>query len=225
MSIKSSMNKVGIQYTCGLLFFIFLVITKIECWPVFKQDPVFVTIIQTFCMSSRNKYSTMVQMSDLIPFHSSALFVSVVNCYAKIFVLVAWFFVTYLNSLSLLSALCYAKIFVLVACFSVISIFSFALECSLCGHLLCPYVCCCSYGLVRRMTPEEKQEYESNRDNFRPLKKSKMAAWFVSNCDAHSGRDSVVLGLKRYIPVCFNSINFCNNINAITLTLMIMSSY
>ena len=27
----------GIQYTC--IFFIFIV-TKIECWPVFKQDPI-----------------------------------------------------------------------------------------------------------------------------------------------------------------------------------------
>ena len=31
-------NKQGIQHTCTI-FLIFLIITKIECWPVFKQDP------------------------------------------------------------------------------------------------------------------------------------------------------------------------------------------
>ena len=36
MSIKSSIG--GIQHTC-INFLIFLIITKIECWPVFKQDP------------------------------------------------------------------------------------------------------------------------------------------------------------------------------------------
>ena len=35
MSIKSSINKVSNIR----VFFIFLVITNIECWPVFKQDP------------------------------------------------------------------------------------------------------------------------------------------------------------------------------------------
>ena len=37
MNIKSSIC--GIQHTCIIFFFIFLIITKIECWPVFKQDP------------------------------------------------------------------------------------------------------------------------------------------------------------------------------------------
>ena len=37
MSIKSSINKVSNIRV--LFFFIFLIITKIECWPVFKQDP------------------------------------------------------------------------------------------------------------------------------------------------------------------------------------------
>ena len=37
MSIESSINKVSNIR----VFFIFLIITKIECWPVFKQDPVF----------------------------------------------------------------------------------------------------------------------------------------------------------------------------------------
>ena len=40
MSIKSSINDVAIQHTC--IFFIIIIIfiiTKIECWPVFKQDP------------------------------------------------------------------------------------------------------------------------------------------------------------------------------------------
>ena len=36
MNIKSSIC--GIQHTC-INFLIFLIITKIECWPVFKQDP------------------------------------------------------------------------------------------------------------------------------------------------------------------------------------------
>ena len=36
MNIKSSIC--GIQHTC-IKFLIFLIITKIECWPVFKQDP------------------------------------------------------------------------------------------------------------------------------------------------------------------------------------------
>ena len=37
MYIKTSIF--GIQHTC-INFLIFLIITKIECWPVFKQDPV-----------------------------------------------------------------------------------------------------------------------------------------------------------------------------------------
>ena len=37
MNIKSSIC--GIQHTC-INFLIFLIITKIECWPVFKQDPI-----------------------------------------------------------------------------------------------------------------------------------------------------------------------------------------
>ena len=36
MNIKSSIC--GIQHTCTN-FLIFLIITKIECWPVFKQEP------------------------------------------------------------------------------------------------------------------------------------------------------------------------------------------
>ena len=36
MSVKSSINKVS---SIRVLFFIFLVYTKIECWPIFKQDP------------------------------------------------------------------------------------------------------------------------------------------------------------------------------------------
>ena len=36
MSIKSSLNKVS---NIRLLLLIFLIITKRECWPVFKQDP------------------------------------------------------------------------------------------------------------------------------------------------------------------------------------------
>ena len=36
MNIKSSIC--GIQHTC-INFLIFLIIPKIECWPVFKQDP------------------------------------------------------------------------------------------------------------------------------------------------------------------------------------------
>ena len=36
MNIKSSIC--GIQHT-SINFLIFLIITKIECWPVFKQDP------------------------------------------------------------------------------------------------------------------------------------------------------------------------------------------
>ena len=36
MNIKSSIC--GIQHTC-INFLIFLIITKKECWPVFKQDP------------------------------------------------------------------------------------------------------------------------------------------------------------------------------------------
>ena len=36
MNIKSSIC--GIQHTC-INFLIFLIITKIECWPLFKQDP------------------------------------------------------------------------------------------------------------------------------------------------------------------------------------------
>ena len=38
MSIKSSINKVS-SIRVLFFFFIFLIITKIECWPVFKQDP------------------------------------------------------------------------------------------------------------------------------------------------------------------------------------------
>ena len=38
MYIKSSIC--SIQHTC-INFLIFLIITKIECWPVFKQDPYF----------------------------------------------------------------------------------------------------------------------------------------------------------------------------------------
>ena len=36
MNIKTPIC--GIQHTC-INFLIFLIITKIECWPVFKQDP------------------------------------------------------------------------------------------------------------------------------------------------------------------------------------------
>ena len=39
MYIKSSIC--GIQYTC-IKFLIFHIFTKIECWPVFKQDPLLV---------------------------------------------------------------------------------------------------------------------------------------------------------------------------------------
>ena len=38
MSIKSSLNKVS---NIRVLLLIFLIITKRECWPVFKQDPAF----------------------------------------------------------------------------------------------------------------------------------------------------------------------------------------
>ena len=39
MNIKSSIC--GIQHTCSnFLIFLIGLITKIECWPVFKQDPV-----------------------------------------------------------------------------------------------------------------------------------------------------------------------------------------
>ena len=34
MSIKSSINKVS-----SIRVFFFYIITKIECWPIFKQDP------------------------------------------------------------------------------------------------------------------------------------------------------------------------------------------
>ena len=36
MSVKSSINKVS---SIRVLFFIFPIFTKIECWPIFKQDP------------------------------------------------------------------------------------------------------------------------------------------------------------------------------------------
>ena len=38
MNIKSSIC--GIQHTCINYFLIFLIITKIYCWPLFKQDPI-----------------------------------------------------------------------------------------------------------------------------------------------------------------------------------------
>ena len=41
MNIKSSIC--GIQHTCTN-FLIFLIITKIKCWPVFKQDPIFLQL-------------------------------------------------------------------------------------------------------------------------------------------------------------------------------------
>ena len=45
MSIKSSINKVS---NIRILFFsIFLIITKIECWPVFKQDPAILVTAET----------------------------------------------------------------------------------------------------------------------------------------------------------------------------------
>ena len=43
MTVKSSINKVS---SIRVLFFIFLIFTKIECWPIFKQDP---TILLIFC--------------------------------------------------------------------------------------------------------------------------------------------------------------------------------
>ena len=36
-NVYKIINKYGIQHT-GIVFFS-LIITKIECWPVFKQDP------------------------------------------------------------------------------------------------------------------------------------------------------------------------------------------
>ena len=36
MYVKSSINKVS---SIRVLFFIYLIFTKIECWPIFKQDP------------------------------------------------------------------------------------------------------------------------------------------------------------------------------------------
>ena len=36
MSMKSSINKVS---SIRVLFFIFPIFTKIECWPIFKQNP------------------------------------------------------------------------------------------------------------------------------------------------------------------------------------------
>ena len=41
MNIKSSIC--GIQHTC-INFLIFLIITKIDCWPVFKQDPAYESV-------------------------------------------------------------------------------------------------------------------------------------------------------------------------------------
>ena len=43
MNIKSSIC--GIQHTCiNFLIFLIGLITKIECWPVFKQDPIAVVL-------------------------------------------------------------------------------------------------------------------------------------------------------------------------------------
>ena len=47
MSIKSSLNKV-FNIRVFIYLFIFVIITKIECWPVFKQDPLIVKSIKKF---------------------------------------------------------------------------------------------------------------------------------------------------------------------------------
>ena len=66
MSIKSLINKVSYIR----VFFIFLVITNIECWPVFKQDP------QSFTCS-RAHFSLSLAASSLSVLASSlALLIS-----------------------------------------------------------------------------------------------------------------------------------------------------
>ena len=60
MNIKSSIC--GIQHTC-INFLIFLIITKIECWPVFKQDPFFFmfqsVIFESVISSAMLKYNAI----------------------------------------------------------------------------------------------------------------------------------------------------------------------
>ena len=42
--------------------------------------------------------------------------------------------------------------------------------------------------------------------------KTLLVAWFVSNCNAHSGRDTVVKGLQNYMQVCALIVSFCFSI-------------
>ncbi|KAF2360628.1 Glycosyl transferase family 10, partial [Trinorchestia longiramus] len=49
-------------------------------------------------------------------------------------------------------------------------------------------------------TPAELAQPPSALE-MRPLPKPRMAAWFVSNCNAHSGRDRIVKQLQKFIDV------------------------
>uniref|UniRef100_A0A2P2I2W6 Fucosyltransferase n=2 Tax=Hirondellea gigas TaxID=1518452 RepID=A0A2P2I2W6_9CRUS len=53
------------------------------------------------------------------------------------------------------------------------------------------------YGRVARKTPAEL-EVPFVRQHFN---KTRLAAWFVSNCHAHSGRDQVIKGIKSFMQV------------------------
>ena len=58
MSMKSSINKVS---NIRVFFFIFLIITKIEGWPVFKQDP----LILLFNSNYNNSDNKIVQSKSI----------------------------------------------------------------------------------------------------------------------------------------------------------------
>ena len=56
-------------------------------------------------------------------------------------------------------------------------------------------ISCCRYGRVAKVAQPLVDSGAT------PRNKTRLVAWFVSNCNAHSGRDEVVKGLSNFIKV------------------------
>ena len=55
MSIKSLMNKVSNIRVLFFSFIFLIIITKIDCWPVFKQDPLMTYIQGSHLLQGKKK--------------------------------------------------------------------------------------------------------------------------------------------------------------------------
>ena len=52
-----------------------------------------------------------------------------------------------------------------------------------------------------RSKSKEERDGEKMEDLVKTFNKTKMAAWFVSNCHSHSGREKIVNVMKSMIKV------------------------